>query len=274
MKLTRIFLFILTLAVFVPFHTGSAQSATSGCYVTSPESGTVWRMGSIPINGDCASVYPGSSPQQGPTGGVGTVVPNNLPYIPLEPLPGQPTNGSPNFCNLLSLLFKVLIYFGGMVAVLFLVLGGITYMVSEVVDKRSAARERIKAALYGLLLLLVSWIILYTINPQLVNACNMVQPTQTGVYYAQTTDSLAQKMADCEANRSVVTSGTVKTTVISNFQSIPKGSSTPCKGQSSCSQSTSLGKVNYSVLREPTADQDGFICRTQTTIDSVMLLLP
>ncbi len=183
MKFKLIFISVILAAAVAPFSSVHAQTGP-GCYVTSPESGTVSYRGPIPTNGGtCSSVYPGSSPQQGPTGTGGNDVVNNLPYTLLEPIPGQPQNSNPTFCALLNTLFTVLIYLGGMIAVLFLVLGGITYMVSEVVDKRSAARERIKAALWGLLLLLMSWIILNTINPQLIGACNMVTPTQTGVYY-------------------------------------------------------------------------------------------
>jgi len=50
-------------------------------------------------------------------------------------------------------------------------------MISEVVDKRTQARERIKAAAWGLAILLTSWILLNAVNPQLVNACNILAPT-------------------------------------------------------------------------------------------------
>lgn len=154
--------------------------------------------------GNCPS-YNGQPgvPVNSTTGTQGTSVANNLEYSPLEPIPGQA--GVPSdFCGLLNLLFKVLIYLGGMLAVLFLVLGGITYMVSEVVDKRSVARERIKAALIGLLILLGTYLILYTINPNLVNACNVIRGTQTGVYYQPTSNtSSAQQIQkaqqDCRA---------------------------------------------------------------------------
>lgn len=125
-------------------------------------------------------VYIGPAPAVGPcpqgnlltnTGVLGAN--GNLTYTPLEPIPGAPSQ--PNFCQLLNLLFKVLIYLGGMVAVLFLVLGGITYMVSEVVDKRSQAKQRIKAAVWGLLLLLMTWIILNTVNPALLS-CQILNP--------------------------------------------------------------------------------------------------
>lgn len=156
------------------------------------------------VNGKCPS-YNGQRgiPTDSTTGTEGVTVPNNLSYTPLEPIPGQ--DGTPaDFCGLLNLLFKVLIYLGGMIAVLFLVLGGIAYMVSEVVDKRTAARERIKASLIGLLILLASYLILFTVNPNLVNVCNTLNGTRTGVYYPSTPNlstaaSIQKAKQDCEA---------------------------------------------------------------------------
>ncbi|MCX6819919.1 MAG: hypothetical protein NT019_01360 [Candidatus Adlerbacteria bacterium] len=123
----------------------------------------------------------------------------NLTYVPLEPLPGQNTNGQTNFCQLINLIFKLLIYLGGMVAVLFLVLGGITYMISEVVNKKDFARRRIQAAVWGLLLLLSSYIILNTINPQLVTACNILNPsTAVGIATAPAQDQTAALRNACQ----------------------------------------------------------------------------
>lgn len=92
-----------------------------------------------------------------------------LVYVPLEPLPGT-TPGDAAYGSLslyLNLVFKILISIGAMVAIITLVLGGITYMVSEIVDKKSEAKRRIQAAILGLLLLLTCWLILYEINPKL-----------------------------------------------------------------------------------------------------------
>ena len=166
------------------------------------------------INGNCPSYngQPGSAVNT-VTGTDGTVVPNNLSYTPLEPIPGQA--GAPaTFCATLNLLFKVLIYLGGMIAVLFLVLGGIAYMVSEVVDKRTAARERIKSSVIGLLILLGTYLILFTVNPNLVNTCNTLNGTQTGVYYPNTPNistaaTIQKAKQDCEANNGVNTGSVI-----------------------------------------------------------------
>jgi hypothetical protein len=205
MKFKKIFLALLLPLFFTPLIS-SAQFTTPGCYTTT--NGTLVRLGDT-TNGTCAQGSP-----LGSSGSPGVTVPNNLPYTPLEPIPGQAAGSNATFCSLLNTLFTVLIYLGGMLAVLFLVLGGITYMVSEVVDKRSMARDRIKGALLGLLLLLMSWIILNTVNPQLIGACNMVTPTQTGVYYPPQPQANVQSARnDCTANRH----GVLKTFNASNI---------------------------------------------------------
>lgn len=94
-----------------------------------------------------------------------------LCYTPLEPLPGDIyESGKPgSFGSLLSGLFRILISLGGLIAVLALVIGGIAYMTSDAVNKTEWARGRIRSALWGLLILISSVLILNTINPQLRN---------------------------------------------------------------------------------------------------------
>jgi len=94
-----------------------------------------------------------------------------LCYTPLEPLPGDINeSGAPgSFGSLLNGVFRILISLGGLVAVLALVIGGITYMVSDIADKKDQAKKRISGALWGLLILISSVLILQTINPQLLN---------------------------------------------------------------------------------------------------------
>lgn len=94
-------------------------------------------------------------------GGAGTCT-----YIPLEPLPGQ-QKGPLNFATYVGNAFKVFIVLGSMIAVGVLVFGGISYMVSEVVPHKDWARQKIQQAVWALLLLLSSYLILSTINPDL-----------------------------------------------------------------------------------------------------------
>ncbi len=93
----------------------------------------------------------------------------NLPaYVPLEPLPGFDQSGQSDFSFFLNALFKISIAVGAIIALAMLVYSGIVYMVSGAIGTKSAALKRIQASLWGLLLLIASWLLLYTINPRLV----------------------------------------------------------------------------------------------------------
>ncbi|MDE1925166.1 MAG: hypothetical protein KGH79_03225 [Patescibacteria group bacterium] len=95
----------------------------------------------------------------------------NPGYTPLEPIPGltTDTNGVANtFPNLIGRLFTIGIIVGALMAVLMLTIGGIQYMVSEAVPIKTQGLSRARNALWGILLIAMSWLILHTINPQLL----------------------------------------------------------------------------------------------------------
>ena len=102
----------------------------------------------------------------------------NLCYTALEPLPGVPSSGQTDFGTLVNAFFKILLSVGALIAVGALAVGGITYMVSDVVDAISGAKRRMYAALWGLLIIIASYLILNTINPQLVgmSGTNYIPP--------------------------------------------------------------------------------------------------
>lgn len=113
---------------------------------------------------NCIVVTPNPTTGASATGGCkgGTCT-----YVPLEPLPGVTQTGV-DFSAFVSGMFRLLITLGGLFAVLMLVIAGITYMVASSPGQISSAKDRAKAALYGLLLLTGCWLILYTINPNLL----------------------------------------------------------------------------------------------------------
>jgi len=106
--------------------------------------------------------------------------PGQLCYTPLEPLPGveDAQSGTGNFRDLLQGFFRLLVNVGAFVAVTMLVIGGITYMISEATVTKFVAKEKIKAAFWGLAILAGAWLILNTINPQLLTFnINIVDPS-------------------------------------------------------------------------------------------------
>ncbi len=103
----------------------------------------------------------------------------NLSYTPLEPLPYGGSGTSISLGQYLFAAFKVLIVAGGLMAVLAFVIAGISYMVSDVVNQKEWARSRMQSAVWGLILLLASWLILDTINPQLLTFSALNTPLVT-----------------------------------------------------------------------------------------------
>lgn len=79
---------------------------------------------------------------------------------------GNPSAGTlPGFINT---LYTVGVSIASVLAIVFIFYAGFTYTTSSSADGKTAAKRRIQAALGGLLLALGSYIILRTINPQLV----------------------------------------------------------------------------------------------------------
>ena len=92
-------------------------------------------------------------------------------YVPLEPLPGLPTSYGPNqgsFPTLIGNSFKLLIGAGALIAIVMIVLGALTYMFSDIVSNKTKALTRIRGAMWAVVLLVSSYLILVTINPDLV----------------------------------------------------------------------------------------------------------
>jgi len=102
-------------------------------------------------------------------------------YTPLEPGAftsiTNSTSGAIDFNNLgafFGQIFNYGIAVAGVLAVVMIIWGGIEYMTTDSWTGKDDGKKRIQDALVGLGLALVSWLVLYTINPCLVNfgSCN------------------------------------------------------------------------------------------------------
>ena len=85
----------------------------------------------------------------------------------LSPLPG--TGGSTNFDTYAPVLFNLAIGIAGVLAVIMMIVGGLQYMSTDAMSGKTEGKERITAALGGLALALIAFILLQTINTGLVN---------------------------------------------------------------------------------------------------------
>ena len=112
-----------------------------------------------------------------------TLPPNQTPgttdtkYSPLAPFPGTgltdtiDTAAPCAFGNYLNIMIKIVIGFSAVLAMVMIVMGGIEYMTSSIVSGKEAGKQTIINALLGLLVALGAYVILNTINPNLLNAC-------------------------------------------------------------------------------------------------------
>jgi hypothetical protein len=103
---------------------------------------------------------------------------NTTSYTPLEPNAfnengiGLTSGNSPIHTDLgtfLSDLFDFGIAIAVALSVVMISWGGILYMTTDSWMGKEDGKKKIQDALYGLALALVSWLILYTINPALVD---------------------------------------------------------------------------------------------------------
>ncbi|HWB33800.1 MAG TPA: pilin [Candidatus Paceibacterota bacterium] len=93
----------------------------------------------------------------------------NCSYVPLEPIPGYDQAQPTDLGSFLTLGFRIIFSLSAIFAVMMLAFAGVQYMVSDVAHVKASAMDRAWAAVYGILILAGSWLILNTINPQLLN---------------------------------------------------------------------------------------------------------
>jgi hypothetical protein len=91
-------------------------------------------------------------------------------YDTLVPLPGTTKNGSvTDFNTYLPGLFNLSIGISAALAFVMITIGGIMYATSDAITGKSQGKDYITNAIYGLLLVIGAYTILYTINPQILD---------------------------------------------------------------------------------------------------------
>lgn len=90
-------------------------------------------------------------------------------YQMLQPLPGvEPPTSEGGFMGYVVGMFNLLIGVAAVLAIIFIAIGGIQYITTDSISNKESGKQTINSAIFGLLLALASWLILYTINPNLV----------------------------------------------------------------------------------------------------------
>ncbi len=102
--------------------------------------------------------------------GGGALIASAQSYVPLVTLPGVTESGTGvTMGAYLAGMMKFIVALAGVFAILMATIGGVQYVASGITpNAKSDAKERITNAFIGLALILVSYLILYSINPALV----------------------------------------------------------------------------------------------------------
>lgn len=87
-------------------------------------------------------------------------------YELLQDLPG--IRDVPDLPGLIEGLINIVIAIGVLLAVIMLAFGGLQYMMTDVVTTKESAKKSMGQAIFGLLLILGSYLILFLINPAIV----------------------------------------------------------------------------------------------------------
>jgi D-alanyl-D-alanine dipeptidase len=111
---------------------------------------------------------------------------DNTTYCLLAPLPGVgdgtgKLDVSKGMGDYINIIIKLIMGIIGVLSVLMIVVGGIEYMSTVQMGEKEGAKDRITNALMGLLLALASYLILNTINPNLVNLSVVVEQSRLAV---------------------------------------------------------------------------------------------
>ncbi|MEN9389941.1 MAG: hypothetical protein RLZZ283_41 [Candidatus Parcubacteria bacterium] len=90
-------------------------------------------------------------------------------FVPIAPIPGLPTNTSAPLSEYVNIVFNLAITVGAVAAVMMIAYGGIEYMLSAALPQQKDGKTKIQNAFLGLALLLLVYLILFVINPDLVS---------------------------------------------------------------------------------------------------------
>lgn len=99
-------------------------------------------------------------------------------YATKEAIPGEAT-GATDFIPYLNSLYKFGIGISGLLAVFMIGFGAFKYTVFSAGNASTMgdAKDSIYSAIFGLILALVAWLILYVVNPDLISSTMTAVPT-------------------------------------------------------------------------------------------------
>lgn len=109
-------------------------------------------------------------------------------YVPLTGIPGVDPNENLTLVSYLNALYILTITIGALFGVIKIAYAGVKYAMSDIVTDKEKAKKDIIGVLLGLGILLATYVVLYTINPDLtkLNILENAQSPQTQTLPSQT----------------------------------------------------------------------------------------
>lgn len=133
-----------------------------------------------------------------------TIHAQDVLYDPMVSLPGVPEGGV-TFASYAPAIFQLVIGLGGVLAVIMIVIGGVQLVGSGANESwRSAGKEKIWGAVFGLIGMALIWIVLRLINPNLVNIDLAIDPAPVQEISAEAQQILASGVTVYWADDSAV----------------------------------------------------------------------
>lgn len=92
-------------------------------------------------------------------------------FVPIAPIPtaGGELSASTSLEEYINAAFSIALTAGAVLAVIMIAWGGFEYMLSQTLPGQKDGRARIQSALFGLAILIVVYLVLYIINPDIVS---------------------------------------------------------------------------------------------------------
>ena len=102
--------------------------------------------------------------------------------------------------------FNLAIGIGAVLAFIMITYGGFLYATSDAITGKSEGREKIENAIWGLILVIGAWAILYTINPKILDF-SLLLPPPTTVSSTPSISALPAICSNCQSIGSLPTNG-------------------------------------------------------------------
>lgn len=121
-------------------------------------------------------------------------------FEPLVGIPGVTSREDQTFGGYMNALYALSISLAGLLAVVKIVIAGAKYMLSDIVTSKEDAKKDIKGALFGLLIVIAAALILYVINPRLLDTSITLNPegVTTGTQ-SQNQNIVSEARTDCQS---------------------------------------------------------------------------